>query len=388
MALPAEDHLHLAMNRTLALALAALAVPAHAQNQGLRLTTGVDGFVEVPASPRLVPDSGITLEAWVTYDDATLPPGIAWPTLVRENAAAAAESYFLRVDAGSTSATVLRFKVVTSGGLQLSARWTFTPGQLTTWTHVAGTYDGAVARLLINGVEVAQAAGAGTLRNQGGTLRIGKGDDATANAGEVWNGEIDEVRLWPFARTAAEIQAGMLQELAGVPGGVSTWNFNGNAADSSGTLHGVANGSAAFVANSLGLTAFSTSGSSSYGGPTTSCAVPPDVSITCLPRVGNAAFALAGIGAPLNGGGVLLLSARALSAPIVFLGAAIWVDPSAALVLIPCTASPLGSTRVPLPVPNNLALARSPLAAQFAWADACGPSGLAATAGLAVGILP
>lgn len=377
-----------AMRTRLAAVSLALAAPCSAQVTGLSFTTGVDAYLEVAPAAPLVPRSGITVEAWVTYQDATLPPGIAWPTIVRQNLTPASESFFLRVDAGSASATVLRFKVVTSTGLQLSARWTFSPGQMTAWTHVAGTYDGTTARLFVNGAEVGQAAGAGTIRDLGGTLRIGKGDDATPGHGEVWNGEIDEVRLWPFARTAAEIQASMQQELGSVPGRVCTWNLNGNALDTSLGLHGTLMGTPVFAPNNLNLAIFAPPGVQPYGTSTTTCTTAPDLTITCVPRVGNAAFGLAGTGGPTNGSGTLLLGARPLPVPIVFLGASVWVDPSAPMVLVPVAGSALGTAKVPLPVPSSSSLTRAPLVAQLLWADACGPVGLSATTGLGIGILP
>jgi hypothetical protein len=380
----------LTQRQTSSASLPRIAPPSapQAQNLGLQLAHGVDGYIEVPAAAPLTPSSGITLEAWVTYDDATLQPGLAWPTIVRQNLAHGAESYFMRVDAGNTSVRSLRWKVVTSAGLPVSASWWFAPGQMLTPTHVAGTYDGTTARLFINGLEVGQGAGAGTLRSLGGALRIGKGDDATANHAEVWNGQIDEVRLWPFARSAAEIQATMQQEIGSVPGFVSTWNLNGDARDASGGLHGSVLGAAAFMANTLTLTPFPVSGATQYGTGTTTCASAPDATVTCLPRVGNTAFALAGTRAPSNGSGVLLLSGRALPSPLVFLGAGVWVDPTASLLMLGVPSTGLGTTRVPLPIPNNSFLTRARLAAQFVWADTCGPLGLSASGGLSFGFSP
>ena len=55
-------------------------------NQALQLTTGVDGGVIYQYDPRFLPQTGITVEAWVTFDDSTMPTGQNyWPTIARMN---------------------------------------------------------------------------------------------------------------------------------------------------------------------------------------------------------------------------------------------------------------------------------------------------------------
>jgi hypothetical protein len=56
--------------RTLS-AMLVLAAFAPAQNLGIQLTTGIDGGVSYPFDARMVPPTGITVEAFITYDDAT-----------------------------------------------------------------------------------------------------------------------------------------------------------------------------------------------------------------------------------------------------------------------------------------------------------------------------
>jgi len=179
-----------------ALAATLLALPTFAQNTGIALSATVDGYVEIPYSQRVVPQSGITVEAWITYDDATLPAGWRYPTVLRQgHSTGGSEDYFLRIEAGNAGARILRWKVVTASN-SVNVSWTFAAGQLLTWTHVAATYDGASAVLYINGAQVSTVAGNGQpirdVNNE--TLRIGKGSDV-ATPIEVWNGQIDEVRL-------------------------------------------------------------------------------------------------------------------------------------------------------------------------------------------------
>lgn len=359
------------------------AVPA--QSVGIKLVHGTNGFLEVANSPTLVPPSGITVEAWITYDDATLQTGWAWPTLVRQNQAPGQESYFLRVDAAQTSVRRLRWKVVTSTGLQVAAFWDFQPGQLLTWTHVAATYDGATARLYINGAEVSQGTGSGAIRDLGGTLRIGKGDDATGN-GEVWNGEIDEFRLWPFARTAAEILASRNQELAGFPGKVATWNLNGNPLDSSGGILATVQGTVTYQNNSLSLGGLTSPFVLAYGASSPGCKGNLDATLTALPQIGNAAFALASTRGPANGTGALLISAQRLATPLRALGVDLWVDPAAPFVTLGASTGVLGAGRVGIGIPASPGLQGVNFAAQFVWVDGCGSQGLTASDAVAVTI--
>ena len=58
--------------------------PLVAQATGIQLTNGVDGGVVYQYDARFVPPTGITVEAWITYDDSTIPTGTyRWPTIAR-----------------------------------------------------------------------------------------------------------------------------------------------------------------------------------------------------------------------------------------------------------------------------------------------------------------
>ena len=72
------------------------------------------------------------------------------------------------------------------------------------WHHVAGLYDGAELRLYVDGrLDVAETA-SGSINVNGYPVIVG------ANAeqpGRAWNGLIDDVRIYNYALSAAEIQA-------------------------------------------------------------------------------------------------------------------------------------------------------------------------------------
>lgn len=367
----------------LAASLAAVSLSAQSTNQALTLVNGVDGFLEIPYSAQLVPQSGMTFEAWITYDDSTIGSGWRFPTLCRQNITPQAEAYFIRIEAGNTNALVLRFKVVTTGG-QVAVAWPFSPGQLSVWTHVAATYDGQSAELFVNGVSVASAPGTGQpITDRGGVLRIGKGDDSGGPI-EVWNGNIDEVRLWPFARTAAEIAASSAQGISGLTGHVSTWNLDGAGTDSSANQHATAQGSVAYVAGAPLTVIPSPPGVLPTGASAAGCHGTIEQALTCLPQSGNAAF---GVAAHRVGGGVAGVALFGLprATPLQVLGISLYVEPTVSVGLT-ATAGPLGAARVGLAIPS-IATGAS-IASQFVFLDPCGPSGLTASNALAIFVIP
>jgi hypothetical protein len=72
---------------------------------------------------------------------------------------------------------------------------------LTTWHHVAATFDGVTKRLYIDGVASGQASGAIDYDN--GAMTIGC--DQNAADQQYWDGDLDDVRIYRRVLTAAEI---------------------------------------------------------------------------------------------------------------------------------------------------------------------------------------
>jgi hypothetical protein len=364
-----------------------LLVPATAQNTGVALTATVDGYIEVPYSPLVVPRSGITVEAWITYDDATLPTGWRYPTIVRQGISVnASEDYFLRINADNIGARVLRWKVVTTNNAQFNVNWTFAPGQLNTWTHVAGTWDGQAAVLYVNGAQVGSVAGNGLpIRDLNSeVLRIGKGSDV-ATPIEVWNGQIDEVRMWPFARTAAEIQATMNQELYSVPGQVATWSLNGHFFDLSGAgLHATSSGAVTFTPNPLVLA--SPAVPQPHGASTPGCLGDLLLSPTCAAQVGNNGFGVMCTRTPPGAIAIWGGTLGVLPGPIPLLGVNVWLDPTV-LVTYTALANGLGAMRLGFAIPAT-APTGFQLALQGIVLDPCGSQGFTASNAMVVVIQP
>ncbi len=102
--------------------------------------------------------------------------------------------------------------------------------------HIAGTYDGNILRLYIDGALNGSLPAAGLDVTVGGGL-FGAGivmGDTTVNSNR-YEGLLDDLRVWSVARSQVQIQAEMNTELGLVPGLVGYWKFNGDLEDSAGT---------------------------------------------------------------------------------------------------------------------------------------------------------
>lgn len=295
------------------------------------------------------------------------------------------ESFFLRVEANDSKNTAIRWLVNTEGSGAVSATWNFGAGGLLSWTHLAGTYDGTKLSLYANGSLVASTPASGAIKHNGGPFRIGKGSDI-GNPMEVFNGSIDEVRLWPFARTAAEINATMNSELLYVPGLVSTWNLDGSGLDTSGLNHGTMSGSVTFTPPAPGLVPEPFPGAA-LGASTPGCLGSIALSAGSLPKLGNPAFSLVAYQFAKGQPVFAYLCQAGLGAGIPVLGVDLWVDPTTAIGLFPATTGPLGIARLTLPIPAGLPPGFQ-VTAQFFGIDPCGPSGLTASAGLGLLVIP
>jgi len=94
------------------------------------------------------------------------------------------------------------------------------------WHHVAATYDGTTVKLYVDGIE--ESSTARSLNTTGDFFDIGRRIGANS---ELFDGQMNEVRVWDFAKTSAQINAQKDIELVGNEAGlVAYYNFNqGNA---------------------------------------------------------------------------------------------------------------------------------------------------------------
>jgi len=79
--------------------------------------------------------------------------------------------------------------------------------QLNSWHHVAATYDGASMKIYVDGELAVQSTMAFTIGNAANSnLFVG---ESPGFPGRVFNGKIDEVRVWNVVRTQSQIQSTM-----------------------------------------------------------------------------------------------------------------------------------------------------------------------------------
>ena len=188
-----------------------------------------EDYVKVGSDAQNQPTAGMTLEAWVkpTEDPATYDMNgiVSYFTL----AGPTVESGF----AFMYKEGKWRFVVITANDNDVFNQLSSWPGieipyDDDTWYHIAGTYDGATAKIFKNGIEQESyntPGGAIVWEDIATDLYIGKYLDGNTS----FRGSIDEVRVWEMANTGSEIQATMNDVLDGDESGlIGYWNFNDN----------------------------------------------------------------------------------------------------------------------------------------------------------------
>ena len=237
----------------LALALASLAalapnpsaaaVAGPITNRVLALN-GSSGCMEVADSPAFHSlSNAMTIELW--FKAASFPRTAGSVScLLRKNVTAGRENFFLRFRT-TDEGPMVEFCPGHGIGI-MRAPFRFRPD---TWYHLAATYDGAAARVFVNGAAMGSAALSGAIPIDASALLVGRGDPEYS-AGEYFDGALDEIRLWSQARSQSQIQAAATNLLTGKEDGlVAYWNFeDGDARDVSGhTNSGVLKGGARIV---------------------------------------------------------------------------------------------------------------------------------------------
>jgi hypothetical protein len=155
---------------------------------------GTNNLVAIPGSASLNVSTAMTLSAWIQPTAAQS----GWRTIMQREV----NAYFLNA---SNDTGALR----PSGGATFNGavNWVggTTANPVSVWTHVALTYDGAILRLYVNGVQAASLAQTGGIETPSTPLRIG----GNVPYGEYFQGLIDEVRVYNRALSATEIQTDM-----------------------------------------------------------------------------------------------------------------------------------------------------------------------------------
>ena len=143
----------------------------------------------------------ITLSAWVR----PLATDGLRNILMHGHRTSPSQELGLRINAG-------QYQVLAWNGADHSTSFAVPPGDLGTWVHLAGTYDGAVWRLYRNGVQV------GSRTDAVGAIKVSEnwavGARGTGSE-RFFKGGIDDVMIWNRALGGAEISLLYSNGLAG-----------------------------------------------------------------------------------------------------------------------------------------------------------------------------
>ncbi len=154
-----------------------------------------------------VQGAGITLAAWINPDTFNINDG---RIISKANEWGENDHWWML---STISPSFLRFRLKTQGQTTttlIAAQGSLNRGE---WQHAAATWDGTRMRLYRNAVEVASAAKAGTAVATDPAVRAAiasqpKGAYATdpLHANKFFDGRIDEVRLYSWALSQAQLQ--------------------------------------------------------------------------------------------------------------------------------------------------------------------------------------
>ncbi len=213
---------------------------------------GANDYVDCGNDTSLqVSGKAITLEAWIY--------ATAWRTNAYEGNVICKEyntsnyGYMLRVGAGGKLNFALgdgSWHEITTAALM----------NTNTWYHIAGTFDGSMMRVYLNGTCVDSLAWTGSVsKTPNNNLWIG----GHVTYGRWYQGQIDEVKIWSVCKTPAAIAAGRFDELCSQISGLRAYyKFNqGKASQSNPTIKKLTDYSG--YNNNGTLTNFALTGSSS-----------------------------------------------------------------------------------------------------------------------------
>jgi hypothetical protein len=215
--------------------------------------------VQVPNSASLNPTTQVTVEAWINTNSAsTTLQGIAgtWNDLTGND-----RTYLLWIQSGKVAF------YVSHTGMDFPSVVSTTTIQPNQWYHVAGTFDGTTLRLYVNGVEEASLYSPGPIATNTDPFNIGRVDGGGSIA-RFFSGQISNVGVFNVARTEAQIQSDMRQELTGSEAGlVGYWTLSSTG---SGIVDKTANGNNGTASNPPPVAAPVTGGTVNIEGGTLS----------------------------------------------------------------------------------------------------------------------
>ena len=190
-------------------------IDEEAQNHAIQLDHQ-GAMVEIPHQNELSP-SQITLECWIKKNT-----DLSYEyTIVDKRGNGSGYNFRL---AGTSFP--LGIYIVFSGNGESVVTGSPNYIQANTWYHIAATYDGNTVELYLDGELIASQEADVDISNSNASLRIG---ELQSYPGGSLNflGDIDEFRIWNYARSQTEIKAFMHKNLSAMESGLTGyWRFN------------------------------------------------------------------------------------------------------------------------------------------------------------------
>ncbi|MFT7033854.1 MAG: hypothetical protein ACJA2S_002363 [Cyclobacteriaceae bacterium] len=171
--------------------------------------------------------SALTVELWVYPRSAGFSRILS--SYQGSSTVLAGEIVLDTYDASANNGQAVRFVVSGAGNV---AHFYGVPNvlSLSTWNHVAATFDNGISKIYVNGVLVGTSTAAPftSLPASSANVTIGEDRIQGPNA-EYFDGQMDEIRIWNTARTASEIAADKNSCMIGNESGLELfYNFNEN----------------------------------------------------------------------------------------------------------------------------------------------------------------
>lgn len=167
---------------------------------------GTSDYVEIPHNSAFNPGTNFTVEAWINAD--------AWASQSWQNTivskdmwSSISEGWVIRC--GNSGRVSFNLALNSNGNwYEIISGPLLTTGK---WYHVAGTYNGTIMRLFVNGKEAATLTQAGTITPTTAPVKLG--NIAMTGQSRYFNGKIDEVRIWKTDLSEATIRQYMCRRL-------------------------------------------------------------------------------------------------------------------------------------------------------------------------------
>ncbi|MFZ4401978.1 MAG: LamG-like jellyroll fold domain-containing protein, partial [Bacteroidales bacterium] len=217
----------------------AISIQLQAQTQSPQKALSFDGVNDYVSGATGISTSltAFTIEAWVYHNTLS--------AVVQRYITINPEVVVLRYDGtiyGGTNALHFYLKKANGSLVGFLVENVLTTG---TWMHIAGTYDGTTMKLYLNGTLIKSASPGGGLYPPSGGYSFSSGGS------EAFNGKMDEVSVWNYARSMSDIREDMYRTAPLANANLKNyWQFNNGSGTTLTDLKGTATGTLNNMTNS------------------------------------------------------------------------------------------------------------------------------------------